>query len=273
MRRINNFFHELRLVVLLFRYGTKDISESLAKIFADLMTSAMRLGIVVWLYSYLFMYKGEEIMGVNLQIVAWSMFVYFVFMFINPRYLSTDIQKDIQSGRVEVLLSKPVSYIGYKLGEFLGSRFFTFFVSSLVGLFFMVVLLGVPENFSTLFSLLTFVITFVFCLVLSFEIYVILGLLSFWIEDVNPVRWIVDKLTMILGGAYFPVVFFPDFLKHLSLYTPIGASQFLTYTVYPNWADMYIKMFLTQIFWIFVLGLVLYLLQKKAFQKLSVNGG
>ena len=134
MHRRNSTLHEIKLLLLLFQFGFKDVSESSAKIFADLMITSMRFGVVVWLYSYLFLYKGDTIMGVNLQTVAWSMFVYFVFMFLNPRYVSTEIQKDIQSGKIEILLSKPVSYIYYKLGEFLGNRFFTFTISSLIGL-------------------------------------------------------------------------------------------------------------------------------------------
>jgi ABC-type uncharacterized transport system permease subunit len=74
-------------------------------------------------------------------------------------------------------------------------------------------------------------------------------------------------------GAYFPVAFFPAILKNISLYTPLGASQFITYAAYPSWAETYMKMFSLQIFWIFILGIVLYFLQKNAFKKLSVNGG
>ncbi len=273
MPRVNNFLHEIKLVLLLFRFGFKDVNESLSKIFADLMITTMRFGVVVWLYYYLFQFKGENIMGIGLQTVAWSMFVYFVFMFINPRYISSDIQKDIQSGKIEILLSKPISYIYYKLGEYLGLRTFTFLVSTFVGLFFMILFLGIPQNIFNMFFLATFCITFIFCFILSFEIFVILGLLSFWMQDVNPIRWIVDKLVMILGGAYFPVAFFPEILKKLSLYTPIGASQFLTYIVYENWPNIYIKMFSIQIFWILIMGMILFFIQKSAFKKLSVNGG
>lgn len=268
-----NILHEWKLIILLFRFGFKDTNENLGKIFADLIITCMRFGVVVWLYSYLFEYKGDIIMGVNLQTVAWSMFIYFVFMFINPRYISSEIQKDIQSGKIEVLLSKPISYIYYRLGEFLGNRFLTFIISSFFGLVFIVLLLGVPENILNFFFLSTFTITFLFCFILSFEIFVILGLLSFWIQDINPIRWILDKGVMILGGAYFPVAFFPTLLKNISLYSPLGASQFITYTVYKNWPEVFLKMFMIQIFWIIILGLILFLIQRQAFKKLSVNGG
>lgn len=263
----------MKLVMLLFKTGVKDVNESFGKIFADLMITLMRVGVVLYLYAFLFESKGGEILGKNFQVIAWSMFLYFLFMYINPRYISADIQKDIQTGKIEILLSKPVSYIFYKLGEYLGLRFTTFIISSIFGIAMMAFIIGVPAHFYNLFFSLTFMLTFLCCFVLSYELYVILGFLSFWMQDTNPVRWIVDKFVMILGGAYFPVAFFPEILKNLSLYTPLGASQFLTYTAYANWSSIFLKMFLIQMFWIILLGIILYLIQKNAFQKLSINGG
>jgi ABC-2 type transport system permease protein len=272
----SNIFHEFKLMFLLFRFGIKDTNSDLSKIFADLMITAMRFGVVVWLYSYLFSFKGgEKIMGVSLQTVAWSMFFYFIFMFINPRTLSNEIQKDIQSGRIEVLLGKPMNYVYYKLGEYLGGRFLTFIVSTIVSSILVISFLGIPNQIQNnlFFFFTTFSLTFLFGFILSFQIFTILGLCAFWIQDISPIRWIIDKTVMILGGAYFPVAFFPEILKKVSLYSPIGASQFITYTAYENWSQIYLKMFLLQLFWIIILGVILFSIQKKAFKKLSVNGG
>lgn len=271
--RIKDLKTNLSSIYTLFLFGFKDVSESLLKIFSDLVITSMRFGITIWLYYYLFLYKGGTILGVNLQTVVWAMFLYFVFMYLNPRNMSTDIQKDIQTGKIEVILTKPVNYISYKLGEYLGNRFFTFVISSLIGVSLMVFFLGVPNNILSLNFLFTFPVVFILSFIISFELFVILGFLSFWMQDINPVRWILDKTVMILGGAYFPIVFFPDILKKISLYSPMGASQFVSYSAYSNWPVIYKKMFLIQFFWIIVLGFVLFYIQRKAFAKLSVNGG
>jgi ABC-2 type transport system permease protein len=269
----NNFFHEFKLVKLLFVFGLKDVSEGIKKMFADLVITIMRFGITIWLYASLFQYKGGEIFGINLQIAAWSMFFYFFFMTINPRTIASEIQKDIQSGKVEVILSKPVNYIYYKLGEYLGNRFYPFIFNSIIGTFCMIFFLGIPQNILSLNFLFTFPIVFVLCFILSFQIFTILGFLSFWMQDISPVRWIVDKFVMMLGGAYLPIAFFPVIMQKLALYSPIGASQFISWTAYPNWSNIYLKMISLQLFWVFVFGFILYITQKNAFKKLSVNGG
>ncbi len=270
---IQVFLHDSRIFYWLFRFGMKDVNESLIKFIADFIITCCRLGVMLALYFALFEYKGGEIMGVNFQTVSWGMFLYFVFMYIAPRYLSRDIQADIQTGRIENLFSKPVNYIYYKLGEYLGNRFVVFLLSAFMGFAAMGIFIGIPSNILTIHFLWTFPLVIIFCFILTFQFSVLLGLSSFWVEDVTSIRWLMDKTTMILGGAYFPVAFFPPILKSLSLYTPFGASQFITYAAYESWQTTYLQMLGMQIFWIFVFGIIIFWVQKKALGKLSVNGG
>lgn len=78
---------------------------------------------------------------------------------------------------------------------------------------------------------------------------------------------------MILGGSYLPIALFPTFLYKIALYSPFGASQFITHTVNESWKSDWYVLILTQLFWIIVSGITLYLLYSKAKNKLSVNGG
>lgn len=268
-----NLLHNSRIVYWLIRFGVKDVNEGLIKFTADFIITCCRLGVMLALYFALFEYKGGEIMGVNFQTVSWGMFFYYVFMYIAPRYMSRDIQADIQTGRVENLFSKPVNYVYYKLGEYLGSRFVVFLLSAVLGFAVISVFIGIPTSVLSVHFFWTFPVVIILCFILTFQMSVLLGLFAFWIEDVTSIRWLLDKATMILGGAYFPVAFFPPILKTLSLYTPIGASQFVTYAAYPEWDENYLFMFSMQIFWIVAMALIISLVQKKAFSKLSVNGG
>ena len=109
--------------------------------------------------------------------------------------------------------------------------------------------------------------------ILSLLLYTLVGLLAFWIEDTNPVFWIVDKAVMILGGSYLPVALFPKFMYKLALYSPFGASQFITHTVYDTWQTNWYILIGIQIFWSLVIGSIVYILFAKARRKVSVNGG
>ena len=92
-------------------------------------------------------------------------------------------------------------------------------------------------------------------------------------EDIKPLHAIIDKSIMILGGSYLPIALFPPLLYKVSIWSPFGASQFITHIVYNNWEDNFLKMISLQIFWIVLLGLLLYLIYKRAEKALTVNGG
>jgi hypothetical protein len=62
-------------------------------------------------------------------------------------------------------------------------------------------------------------------------------------------------------------------MYNLALYSPFGASQFITHTVYDSWRTDWFMLIGLQLFWIIVLGFVMYLTFLSASKKVSVNGG
>jgi ABC-type uncharacterized transport system permease subunit len=78
---------------------------------------------------------------------------------------------------------------------------------------------------------------------------------------------------MILGGSYLPVALFPVFMYKLAIFSPFGASQFITHSVYDSWQSNWYMLLGIQLFWIIVLSLVAYVMFAKARQKVSINGG
>ena len=83
----------------------------------------------------------------------------------------------------------------------------------------------------------------------------------------------VDKTVMILGGSYLPIALFPAFMYKLALYSPFGASQFVTHTVHKTWQTTWYQLIGIQIFWIILSGIIVYFMFEKAKKKVSVNGG
>ena len=154
-----------------------------------------------------------------------------------------------------------------------GSGLYSFVVVTIVTSIALILILGIPSTMTFGIFLPSLVLTFICASVLTLFLYSIVGLLSFWVEDINPVFWIVDKAVMILGGSYLPIALFPPFLYKISLFSPFGASQFVTHTVYRSWQTNWYQFVGIQLFWIILTGLVVYFMFRKAKQKLSVNGG
>jgi len=264
---------EIRLATKIIKTLTKDSIHYPSRLYANIFIIAGRMGILLALYWYVFKLNNGVVNGVTYIVVAWSMFFYFIFSNYNIRRISRLIMADVQSGSVEMFFSKPISYLSYKIWWTLGLGFFNFIVIGVLGFVIMFLIIGIPESMTIGIFIPTLILEFILASILTIIVYGIVGLFSFWMEDINPIFWIVDKFVMILGGSYLPIALFPAFLYKLAIYSPFGASTFISHVVYDSWATNWYKLMGMQLIWILVLGVFLIWLFRKARKKVSVNGG
>lgn len=264
---------QLRLANSILKMMIKDRMQYPARLILDTVGIATRCGILLILYYYIFSTQGGEINGLTFQIASWSMFLYFAFMTLRLRDLAISIMQDIKSGTVEVLLSKPIHYLFYRMCWQLGAGLYPFSVAVVLGTIALLIAVGIPASMSSWFFAGTLSIVFILGIALSLLIYAIVGLFAFWIEDIKPIYWIVDKAVMILGGSYLPVALFPSIMYKIAVWSPFGASQFVTHTVYSSWENSYIEMIGIQVFWVILLGSIVFFMFGRAHKKVSVNGG
>ena len=263
----------MRLPIKIVKTLVKDRMYHPDRLIADTVILATRCGVLLVLYAYIFKLKGGEINGAIYSVAAWSMFLYFIFSMLGLREIARLITQDVKSGNVEILFSKPISYLGYRVWWQIGSGLYSFLVTTILGTAILAFAVGIPKTMQiTLFSPSLFLI-FIGSIFLSLVLYGIVGLLAFWIEETNPVFWVVDKTVMILGGAYLPVALFPDFMYKFAVYSPFGASRFMSHTVYESWGSNWLMFIGIQFFWIFLLVLIAWMMFIKARKKISINGG
>ena len=63
------------------------------------------------------------------------------------------------------------------------------------------------------------------------------------------------------------------FMYNLALYSPFGASQFITHTVYNTWQTQWYMLVGIQVFWIITITAAVMFMFSMARKKVSVNGG
>lgn len=238
----------------------------------DMFNMFSRCFIVFLLYGYVFKISGGSINGVDYKTTLWSMFIYFCIMILNIRRIHKLMMDDVKSGNVEMFLNKPINYVLLSFYKIIGQGIYSFVVISIIGSIIMLLTIGFPDINLVLF-IPSLIITLVLGTILSLLMYSILGLLSFFIQDVRPIHWIIDKLVMALGGSYLPVALFPPLMKFIAFISPFGAINFATSTVYPSWTSEAIIRILLQIIWIIVFGFLLIYVYKKAREKAMINGG
>ena len=263
----------LRLSTTLLRILVKDRVYYPAQLITDTIAMIIRCGILLVLYWYLFQHQGGTIAGLDYPTAAWSMFLYFCLMTLRTRSITQDIMRDITSGTIEILFSKPFHYLWYRTLWQIGSGLYSTLVNTSLGTLLLLGTAGLPATMLTPFFWGSLLIVLPLSLIIDFQIYIIVGLLAFWIEDVTPAFWIVDKTVMLLGGSYLPVALFPDWLYTLALWTPFGAARFVTHTVYQNWPDKMLLAIGLQVGWIIILGSGVAVIFHYAQRRVSVNGG
>jgi viologen exporter family transport system permease protein len=57
-------------------------------------------------------------------------------------------------------------------------------------------------------------------MILIVGVYVLVGLSAFWLGDVSPIFWVVQKLLFILGGLMLPLPLYPMWMQRLAGVTP-----------------------------------------------------
>ena len=263
---------KIKFPFIVIKIFMKNQIQNRTYILLDIFNMISRCLIVFLLYGYVFKISGGNINGVDYTTTLWSMFIYFCVMILNIRTIYKLIMNDVKSGNVEMFLNKPVNYVILTFYKIIGQGIYSFTLISILGSIAMLLFVGIPKINLSIF-IPTFIITFILGSILGLIIYSIIGLMSFFMQDVRPIYWITDKLVMLLGGSYLPIAMFPKFMKVLAYISPFGAINFTSSTVYSTWNDEFIIRIIIQITWIIIFGVLLIYVYKKAREKAMINGG
>jgi len=233
-----------------------------------------RLVITLSIYKIIYQnINGTSINGLTYQGAVWSIGIYFLLLGIPTRRICKVMAQDIRSGNIELKINKPVNYIYFKISEFLGLISLDVVVSFIATLVILIFSVGIPNIDYSFIWFCEVVWLFVAGIVLSLAISIAIGLLAFWMENITPVYWVVDKGLLIFGGAYVPIIFFPPIMKTLAEVLPFAAPVFVNQSFYVNFASSALQLIAIQLVWIIILILFIYWLYAKALKHLSVNGG
>lgn len=262
----------IRFALTVIKIFMKNQMQDRTNLILDVFNMVSRCLIVFLLYAYIFKLNGGAINGIDYKTTMWSMFIYFCIMILNIRRLDNIIMNEVKSGNVEMFMNKPTNYLLISFMRVIGQGIFSFLFISILGSIIMALFVGIP-NLNLPIFIPTFIITLFLGQVLGLLVYGIIGLMAFFIQDVRPIHWIVDKFVMILGGSYLPISMFPNFMKLIAYASPFGAINFASSTVYDSWNNEFITRILLQLTWIFVFGVLMNYIYKKSKEKAMINGG
>ena len=105
-------------------------------------------------------------------------------------------------------------------------------------------------------------------------LYVMLGLLAFWLHDVSPVFWVWQKLMFVLGGLMLPLELYPELIQRIARVTPFpsllaGPASFVLGASAITPAGLVRDLFI----WSCATALATTWLSRRALSTVTINGG
>lgn len=225
------------------------------------------------LWGYLYADSTQLINGYTMSQMIWYVIITeILWMSLGGRKLCKKIADDVRGGNIAYNINKPYNYVLYSVFSHLGNVTIKFVLLAIIGSFIGVVFLNGLPDISVLGILLVF-ITMLLATLISTLLIAFIGLISFYIEDANPLYWVYSKFILVLG-TIFPIEYFPASLQPIISYSPIYVVSYGPAKLFVNFSfSLWCRVIGAQIIYLGLTYLLCSLLYKKGVKKLNVNGG
>jgi ABC-2 type transport system permease protein len=230
------------------------------------------MGIFMALWTTAYGVSGQsELAGYSLAQVVWYLGMAETIALSSSRIFN-EIGAAVRAGDLAYTLSRPLSYPFYQVANSLGNSVPRFVVNFLTAI--VVVGIGMGQFAGSVEGVLAFLAMAALALLLDALVAVLIGLAAFWLEEVNPVFLIYQKLLFTAGGMFIPLEMFPGWLRRLVVWMPF---QFITYAPPRAFVDFepgFVVQALTgQVIYVVVLVALVSLIWHIAQRRMVVHGG
>ncbi|MEK9179581.1 MAG: ABC-2 family transporter protein [Patescibacteria group bacterium] len=251
----------------------KNTVEQKKKVVFQMMNHLIFLLFSIYLYKYVYELLPSLQSKLPFPNAVWSMSVYFMAFWLGIRGIHGNFRADIRSGNIEMYLLRPIGYIWQKVLIRVGQGLIPFISAAAVSIIVCYFIVGLPMiDAPFVFWIFGVLLILILSQILTCLLFILCGLSGFWLEDSEPTYFLLSKLIMIFGGAWVPVAFFPKALQLFAEFSPFGGAMAGSFAMYPNFLERFPLLILNVVFWIAVSLILVHVVSKRAFKKLSVNG-
>lgn len=225
------------------------------------------------LWSYIYDDPSQIINGYSKNQMIWYIiFTEILWKATEGRKLSRKICDDVRGGNIAYQMNKPYSYISYVVSSHLGETTIKAIITTIIGFTLGMIFLNEFPSV-TLGSVVIILIASVLAVVINTILITAIGLVSFVIEDANPLYWLYSKIILILG-TMFPIEFFPGILGTIIKFSPIFVTCYGPAKLFVDYSnEKAIQIIIAQLIYLFIAWAICYCLYRKGVKKLNVNGG
>lgn len=186
--------------------------------------------------------------------------------------IEMDIEYELKTGQLAYFLPRPISYLGSKIVEGTGALLLNMIVLGAVAFAFTYWWTGILP-----FPMPSFVFAvFIGILggMLSLVFTMAIGISAFFVNEVEPWRWVWEKLLFVFGGLMLPLTVYPQWIQTLANWTPfpsiLGGRSGLVF----NFEFSHVAWIISAlVIWTIIGFIILYLLYRRGLKNLNIEGG
>jgi ABC-2 type transport system permease protein len=187
----------------------------------------------VFIWRALFDERGASIGGYDYQeMIFYFLLTILVDNLITPTEDEWQIAADIRDGRISSFLTKPLSYLSYRISLFVSYRLLYTVVTAIpIGVMFWWFreYLRLPaEPLTWLF----FGVSVTMSAAIEFFIAYSLAMLAFWILEISTIVFILYSFEYFLSGQVFPLDIMPAWLQGVIKWSPFSYEIFFPVQIY-----------------------------------------
>jgi len=263
----------MRKYIYIYKSELMSTLQYMLNILFRLINFSLLVFIFMNLWSYIYDNPNELINGYSKSQMIWYVIITEVIWgATDGRRYCRKIANDVRGGNIAYRINKPYSYIGYAVSSHLGETtiktIIAIIVGFIIGLIFLkrFPILSIP-------SVVIVLLCGILAVLINSLLVTFIGLISFIIEDSNPIFWLYSKMILVLG-VLFPIEYFPGILAQIMRYSPIYVTCYGPAKLFVDFSySLAIEILISQIIYLGISGLMCYTMYKKGVKKLNVTGG
>lgn len=263
----------MRKYIYIFKSEVMSNLQYIFNVFMGFIGHFIMLFILFNLYRYLYSDPNEVINGyTSTQMIWYVIFTEVIWGMLNGRKLAKKISTDVKGGNVIYNINKPYNYVGYALSSHMGTTFIKSVVYVVLS-----IILGIlfTSTFPSM-GILEFIvlsISLFLAIIIGDLIVIMIGLLSFKIEDAAPIYWVYSKLILLLG-VLFPIEYFPKVMQPILKYSPVYVTTYGPAKLFVDFSwNVAFEVLLFQLVYLVIVIFLCTRMYKKGVKNLNVNGG
>jgi ABC-2 type transport system permease protein len=238
---------------------------------ADAIGRVAFLAVLLFIFSSLWRHVPMGDAAADPRSLLWYLAITeWVFLSVPAVHLT--LERDVRSGDVAYRLPRPVSYLGMRIAEALGSGLVRFGMLGVAAMALAALLSGgLPPRPLLLFATVPLALAaMVLCLLAQAAV----GATAAWVDDVSPIYWVWQKCAFVLGGLIVPLHLYPAWLRDAIAWTPFavllnGPAR----TAFAPDAPEVLRIAALLLFWIVVFAWLARAVHRKSLASLGVHGG